>query len=82
MAETALVEGRTRHEPVQAPGEGEDGASDGTALLEDDEVGEEWTTEQLSDAALMASSVLSAHGGGQVRSTQAPSCSACACARL
>ncbi len=61
VAETAMAEGRTRHEAVQAPGEEQEGAAD-------DEGGEEWTAEQLSDAALMASSVLAANGGGQVRS--------------
>ena len=58
-----MAEGRARHEPVQALQQEDDSAANGL----DDEGGEEWTAEQLSDAALMASSVLSVHGGGQAR---------------
>ena len=55
MVTTALDEGRTMHAPVEA--------SDG------DEVAEEWSPEDLSRAALVASSVLAKHGStaGQVR---------------
>ena len=58
VALQAMAEGRTRHAPDQAAG-GEEG-------VEDDPEGEEWTAEQLSDAALLASSVLSSQGPTQV----------------
>ena len=55
MVTTAVDEGRTMH----APAAGSDG----------DEVAEEWSPEDLSSAALVASSVLAKHGStvGQVR---------------
>lgn len=50
----AMEEGRTRHAPIQA------------AAGEEPNEAEEWTAEELSDAALLASSVLAVHGPAQV----------------
>lgn len=65
LVQTAREDGRT----VNAAGNG--AAAEGAGAAEDAdaepgaELGEEWTSEQLSNAALLVSSVLAAHAAGQ-----------------
>lgn len=65
LVQTAREDGRTVNAAAGgAAAEGAPAAEDAEAEA-DAELGEEWTSEQLSNAALLVSSVLAAHAAGQ-----------------
>jgi len=60
LVQTAWEDGRVRHSAGAAVGRG-DAAPEGDEPGEEDAADAEWTAEELSDAAMLVSSVLAAH---------------------
>ena len=65
LVQTAREDGRTVNAAAGGAAAGGAGAAEGAEAEPDAELGEEWTSEQLSNAALLVSSVLAAHAAGQ-----------------